>query len=308
MSSATTLSYNVLVNFSELKSGPLPWNNTLIRPQLGVIATNLKDSENGQTGIGVEITANFDGMYSAGAVTGNNSGVYPDNVILENYGLFPGNHGSFNLTGLNQTLRYNLVFFGSSVEYADVTTKYTVNDTRVTYLNTSLNQNGTITLYDVAPDQDGKIKIDVDPGTSTSRYGLIAALTIQAHADPATEQEAGPNSTSLQRLSSNTMMTSAAVISKENETTELLNNVTVYPNPFTTQVNVNAEVQKDTPLKLEIFDISGRLVYSEFKSNVNKGIITLRLVTDGKIQAPGIYIMRITGKSGTPKVVKLIKQ
>ncbi|PSL43747.1 fibronectin type III domain protein [Chitinophaga niastensis] len=306
MSSATTLAFKILVNFSQSKAAPAPWNNTNVPPQLGVVLSNMKDGNSAPTGVGIEIINNFDGTYAAGINTGNNSGIYPDNVMIENYGVFPGNHARFNVTGLNQTLRYNLVFFSSSVEVTDITTKYTVNGTRMTYLNAALNKSGTVTLYDIAPDQNGNIVIDIDPGTATSGYGLIAALTIQGHLDPATQHENGPSS--LQPLARNTLLSAAPVVVSKNEEKEEFGTVKVYPNPFTTQFNVDIELKKATSVKVEIFDLSGKLLQTVFTPSVQTGISTLRINTAHSVQTTGMYILRITGNSNNPKVVKLFKQ
>lgn len=312
MSAATTLAFKILVNFNETKVAPAPWNNTNLRPQLGVVLSNMKDGDGGSTGVGIEVIDNFDGNYAAGMNTGNNSGIYPDNVMIENYGVFPGNHANFRVTGLNQTLRYNLVFFGSSSEFNDITSKYTVNGTRFAYLNASLNKSGTVTLYDVAPDQNGNISIDVDPGTPTSGYGLIAALTVQGHLDPATQTENGPaqQQSGLQQVlrGTTTIQALPSFTDKNTSSLEDFGSIRTYPNPFTTQINVDVEVKKETPLKLEIFDLSGRLLQMESKSSVPAGTTTIRINVSSKVQSAGIYILRVSGKTSNPKVVKLIKQ
>jgi predicted esterase len=307
-SAATTPGFNVLVNFSELLAAPSPWNNTGMRPQEGQIINNMLDAQTNITGIGINILQNFDGMYSAGINTTNNSGIYPDNVMVENYGIFPGKHTSFNITGLNQSLKYDLVFFASSVEWQDITSKYTVNNAKVTYLNASMNQSGIVTLHDISPDQDGNIRIDIDPGTPTSMYGLIGALTITGHLDPAQQNESGPvDPISIART------TGVAVISDHVlpgivSQTSLFGTSRVYPNPYQTQFNIDLELKTETTVKLEVFDMSGRLLYSDYKGSVPAGISTLRINTSQSISVPGIYLLRISAKNGETKMLKLVKQ
>lgn len=308
--SATTPGFSVQVNFSELLVAPAPWNNLGMRPQAGVAISNMKDGQTNTTGIGLTILQNFDGMYSAGMNTGNNSGVYPDNVMVENYGLFPGNHADFNITGLNQTLKYDLVFFGSSVEWEDITGKYTVNGTKMAWLNASMNKSGVVTIRDVSPDAYGKIHIDVDPGTPGSRYGLIAALTIRGHVDPATQDEEGPvdpEASPAGRLINNLVGVVTDVV-KPTEKTAEFGDAKVYPNPFDNQFNVDIVLKAETAVRVEIFDVAGRLLYSDYKGSVPAGNSTLRINTGSRISAPGIYLLRISGKNGETKMVKLVKR
>lgn len=309
--SATTLGFSVQVNFSELLVAPAPWNNTGMRPQPGVVISNMRDGQSNVTGIGLTILENFDGMYSAGINTGNNSGVYPDNVMVENYGLFPGNHADFNITGLNQSLKYDLVFFGSSVEWEDITGKYTVNGTKMALLNASMNKSGVVTIRDVSPDGFGRIHIDVDPGTATSRYGLIAAMTIRGHVDPATQDEEGPidpADADAGRISNNTLVAVSAPAAGQVDKSADFGDTKVYPNPFDNQFNVDIVLKTATAVRVEIFDVAGRLLYSDYKGSVPAGTSTLRINTGSRISAPGIYLLRISGKNGETKMVKLVKR
>ncbi|MCF6407552.1 fibronectin type III domain-containing protein [Chitinophaga filiformis] len=307
---ATTLGFSVNVNFSELLIAPAPWNNTGMRPQQGVVKSNMQDGQNNVTGIGITILENFDGMYSAGINTGNNSGIYPDNVMVENYGLFPGNHADYYITGLNQALKYDLVFFGSSVEWEDITGKYTVNGTKMALLNASLNKSGVVTIRDVSPDAYGRIHVDVDPGTATSRYGLIAAMIIKGHLDPATQNDDGPIDPAggqAARIGDNTMAMAAppvALINKEAE----FGDAKVYPNPYENQFNIDIVLKAETAVRIEIFNVAGQLLYSDYKGSVPAGASTLRINTGSRISAPGIYLLRISGKNGETKMVKLVKR
>ncbi|PSL20344.1 fibronectin type III domain-containing protein [Chitinophaga ginsengisoli] len=307
--SAISLGFSVNVNFSELLVAPTPWNNTGMRPQSGVVISNMQDGQNNATGVGITILENFDGMYSAGINTGNNSGIYPDNVMVENYGLFPGRHADYYITGLNQSLKYDLVFFGSSVEWDDITGKYTVNGTKMALLNASLNKSGVVTITNVAPDGYGRIHVDVDPGTATSRYGLVAAMIVKGHLDPATQNDAGPidpQGGQAARIGDGTVAMAAPPVALINKAAEF-GDAKVYPNPYENQFNVDIVLKAETAVRVEIFDMSGRLLYSDYKGSVPAGASTLRINTGSRISAPGIYLLRISGKNGESKMVKLVK-
>lgn len=305
--SATTLGLNIFVNFEQSFPGLAPWNNTNMSPQVGTIFTSMKDAAGAPTGVGLNVQENFDGIYGAGVNTGNNSGIYSDNVLRENFGVFPGRHASYNITGLNQTLLYDLVFFASSNEYGDITTKYTVNKQRVSYLNASLNTNGTVTIHNVAPDATGNIHIDIDPGTTTSEYGLVAAMVIQGHLDPAKQNEAGPANTVIPGMA-RVAAVAPVVLTNENDTKNAFGDGRVYPNPFTSYINVDVTVKASTDVLISIFDLQGRLLYTERRTDIGGGNNTLRINTGNFISAPGMYLLRLSNANGESKVFKLIKQ
>jgi hypothetical protein len=156
----------------------------------------------------------------------------------------------------------------------------------------------------------GRIHIDVDPGTPGSRYGLIAALTIRGHVDAATLNEDGPiDPADAQgaRIIPNTVTAMAAPVVSVVDKADF-GDAKVYPNPFDQQFNVDIVLKAETAVRVEIFDVAGRLLYSDYKGSVPAGASTLRINTGSKVSAPGIYLLRISGKNGETKMVKLVKR
>ena len=127
---ATTLVNQVYINYANGNQSPIPWNNTNTNPQQGWIWNNLYDELGVPTNTGMTITRNFDGLYSAGVQTGDDSGVYPDKVMFDSYGLFPGDSAALKITGLNLSQVYNFTFFGSTTVWGDVNTSFTINGHR----------------------------------------------------------------------------------------------------------------------------------------------------------------------------------
>ncbi|WP_167020240.1 fibronectin type III domain-containing protein [Chitinophaga sp. Cy-1792] len=302
----TTYALNVYVNFGETSVAPAPWNNTLKRPSLGNLISNLRDDNGNPTGIGINITQNFTGVYGlAGMNTGNNSGVYPDAVLAEDFVLFAGARASMKITGLSQGLAYNLTVFNSAADNNPADTRFIANGKQVTWLNANQNTKATATIYNVVPDQNGEIKLDVETGPQ-ALFGLMGALVIQGYSPTLLPSIPG----SLQTLNQNVVAYSPDAITKSAATnaSDVFSNVTAFPNPFGEQININMTMKRSSTVYMEIFDLTGHLMYREMLSNVPEGSSTLRVYTGGKITVPGYYLIRLTDDQRKSTVIRAIKQ
>jgi hypothetical protein len=292
----------VYVNFNNTSKGGSPWNNLNTIPQVGYVWNNFLDEKGVPTTIGMLESGLWAGMYGNGVNTGNNSGIYPDAVMFESYGLFPGQASHVKLTGLNLSMTYDLTFFASANSRADVTSKYTVNG-KTTYLNAAMNRSGTVTLYNIVPDANGEVHIDVAPGTPTSQFGLIGALVIQGYhatntAAPATLPAAArAEVTNIRNAPARAQVAEVAV-----------SDVTVNPNPFTESFTLSVSTPSREKLSVLIYDLGGKLVYQNQYNNLNGGLNTIR-VQPGKALAPGVYFIKTAlGTQTDAKLIKVIKK
>ncbi|MEM9856971.1 MAG: fibronectin type III domain-containing protein [Bacteroidota bacterium] len=179
---------SVYVNFGLNNQAPSPWNNTLSVPAQGVYLENLLDATGSNTGIRLEITSNWSGTYDPvfndGAVTGDDSGIYPDAVIEEYY--YFGYFGvpdtvTLELSGLDPSGNYDLIFFGSSIWNGVLdngSTVYTVNGQSAT-LDVQGNNIQTVTLSDLSPDAIGELEIKLSEAAG-SPLGYINAMVLGA--------------------------------------------------------------------------------------------------------------------------------
>jgi hypothetical protein len=90
-----------------------------------------------------------------------------------------------------------------------------------------------------------------------------------------------------------------------NETSALNMGVTTYPNPFNDQVTFKFNLLEKAAVSLEVFDLTGRMVYSTESKVMNTGLQTL--VWNVQNNLPGIYTYRLkAGKSVvTNKIVRI---
>jgi predicted esterase len=308
---ATTYAYSVYVNFTLNNPAPAPWNNTNSNPQLGSVWSNLKAENGNTTTVALTITKNFDGIYGAGQTTGNNSGLFPDKVLIDNYGLFPGQSATIKFYNLNMSMKYDFTFMGSSVEQGDLNTLYTING-KSALLNGSLNTFGTVSLTGISPNDQGEISIDIAPGTPTSLYGLLAGMIIQGHNVPASnEVPPVPETLGLDAVGgtnkvvvaavAETKIAESTVVGLPAEMIQAPKAMAVYPNPFDTRFNITLEAKRGDKVQIDIFDLSGKLMYRNVFGNLNEGNNVLEIQTGGKVMKSGYYIVKATSLQSNTK-------
>lgn len=66
----------------------------------------------------------------------------------------------------------------------------------------------------------------------------------------------------------------------------------IYPNPASDLLNIDLSLARETSVKMELFDLSGRLVYSNNSGNLGAGEHDLSMEVSGL--RTGSYTLRIT--------------
>lgn len=153
-----------------------PWNN-----MTGDSFQNLLNSKGVASGVGISLSPS--GWYTSadGATTGNNSGVYPDAVMRDNYyfGLsWQADTVWINLTGLEQSTKYRIALFSSSTnaqsQGGTVFATAGLVRTAGTYNNTS-----QVALFnELMSGADGTITVKMYKATGT-QIGYLNAVVIE---------------------------------------------------------------------------------------------------------------------------------
>lgn len=209
---------------------PAPWNN------IGTPSNNNLLNSNGQTtNFGIDFLDTSWNASDAGAVTGNNSGVYPD-AVIKDYFWF-GAYGApetinVNLKGLNTSSKYNITIFGSSAWTGlgnNGTTIYTINGVQKP-LYVDNNQQNTVTFSSIVPNASGIITLNLSKGAATP-YGLVNAIVIENSIDDGTAPVL-PTNLVAQALSNGTVRLSWKDVAY-NEDNYLVYRATNIAGPFT---------------------------------------------------------------------------
>ncbi|MEJ7912619.1 MAG: putative Ig domain-containing protein, partial [Chitinophagaceae bacterium] len=293
--SAKTYANTVHINFSNDYDAPAPWNNTNTVPQQGYVWNNLRDNTGTSSSVGLEETGLFAGLYGGGMTTGNNSGIFPDNVMIESYGLFPGQSATLKLTGLDVSKKYDFTFFASSQAWGDVNVAYTVNN-KTSLLNASLNKTGAVTMYDIVSDEFGNVDISIAPGTQYSQFGLIGALIVQGYT---------PTSGAVPPVPGAPIQT-ATVYQRAEEIVELQPRISAHPNPFSEGFTLSMTSKSTDRMQIMLFDAAGKLVYQK-TTQIIAGVNTI-MVTPPKTLVPGLYFLKTSIKAGKAQQIELIRK
>ena len=296
-------------SYTSAGNGPTPpWNNLNSQGGVGASWRNWIDSTGTTTSVGMTQTGAFAGPNALGDVTGNNSGVYPDPVLLQQYVLFPGNNGSFTVSGLTLSRVYNFTFFGTEdYETGNQNTAYIVNGDTV-YLNALYNQQAIVTLYGITPNALGQASIQmICPGQSIA--GWFNAMIINGYTPIAQNAPSVPTATG--GMFSPILTGAGSQFGNAQATSALSTDslVTAYPNPFHTSFTLSVPVfNASEKVMVTLYDMNGKPVYRKEFDNVQEGMNYLQIGEDGAIGAPGVYVGKVTFGSGrAAQVIKLIK-
>ncbi len=296
---ANTYAYSIYINYTASNDGLLPWNNLDAPPQIGYAWNNFFDEKGFVTGVGMQLNTEWAGVISSG-MSASDKGIYPDVVMLDNYGLFPGQKATFQVTGLTFGMKYDFTFFSSSTAIADVNVAYTINNSSTVLLDASLNTSGTQTIHGVTPDKNGTVTISVSPGTSTSLFGLIGAMVIGAYTPSA--------STVIPALPQGTLKHTIANVDKAKNALNNTALINAYPNPFHDYFTLTFASQSNKgKTQIMVYDIIGKMVYSSEVGN-HKGINTLQVITENSLAA-GLYnVVIIDADTKKTQIIKVLKE
>jgi hypothetical protein len=281
----------VYVNFNTtVPNAAYPWNNLAASPMSAFTKTSLRNQSGTATSIGISLVQPFNGEFTAGKSTGNNSGIVPDNVLMSNYWLDNAQVSSFRVTGLNTSRRYRFGFVGSSSPNGwfkgDYTAKYTIGD-RSVYLNSWENSTKIVYIGNVSPDGSGNVLINFST-TAAGDWGFNAGLIIYEYTDAAGG------------VVLNAELDSSSVLQEE------LYRIKMYPNPFRDVINVDINNNSSANrITADIFDMNGRLAMRQEFDYLSAGYNTIAVRTSGVNMPVGMYVMsiRINGKIVSSKSV-----
>ena len=298
--SGATIKYAININFndgSELgPSQPAPWNNTNQLVYEGFTLPNLLNDDNQNTGINMTIVGSLNSFSGTNRqdntlTTGNNSGAVPDIVMSTFYFLEYSQVGKLRIDGLNQSMRYNFVFFGGCKDRGkgQVTT-YTIGTESVD-LDAKNNTMNTIQINNVVPDANGSVLISLTPAI-VSGFGYINSLSIQAvgtdiDGTPSGRKviQAGDRNVALLDIDSGS-------VSKTDRNVIL----GAYPNPFVDDITLKLSLNNPAGKIIAVLkDISGRPIFSTTLTNLKKGISEHRMGLKGGKLPAGTYGIQLLG-------------
>jgi hypothetical protein len=261
------------------------WNSLSGDPRTDFNYSGFKWNDGSSSNVNLKLADSWGGANEFGMVTGDNSGVYPDDVMKTSFWVSDNNGHVVTISGLDASKSYDFTFFGSRNGSGDRTTDYTIGS-QTTSLNASYNSNNTVSISSVKPDQYGTVKITVKKQNGAS-YGYLNALVIE-------ELSSTNNSTMTE--------TRNQVFGESFTASNMSIEVSAFPNPFVDQVTVELSQAVGTVTAV-VSDLSGRqLVSRSFEGT------SVRLDLSSGAFASGTYILTVSDQNGLQETLRLIKQ
>ena len=289
------VSNNIYINYNRDNPAGAPWYNTNTVPQLGAIFSLTNDLGK-PAGVQFEITKNFSGDNPFGMNTGNNSGVYPDNVIRSSWWLDAGVSSQLRFSGLNQTLAYTFTFFGSRDGDGNRTTVYRIGSQSVS-LNCSFNISNTVTIQNVQPDANGEVFVDISLASGAT-FGYLGAIVIKGY-------QPGSTPPAERFITSNEEPVSIA-----NRSDRLRSGWSVYPNPFAENLSVSIYFEKPASnFTLRLVDQQGRIVWNRQYGKAAQGLWQQNISLNSRLSGTGLYMLQLLKSDGSkPQTMKLFRK
>jgi hypothetical protein len=265
-----------------------------------------------RTGMNLGIVNNFSGYNVFGTTTGNNSGVYPDNVMQGFFYTDFGVTATMAVTGLDLTSTYNFNFFGSRANpQTNVVSTYQIGNQIVTQ-DAANNTSQVTQISGVKPYSTGTIYITMYNTASGRAYmnaltidGVPAAISNFAQTPVATQGIRG--SGQVRTGAGGTI--GAGTAAGANTPGAAETKVTAYPNPFVDKVTLNLELSRPVnKLVVSLIDVSGRVLIRQELSNLPQGRSVQSLDLNGGNLPVGTYFILLQGlPDGRNKAIQLLK-
>lgn len=182
---------SVYVNFNN-KDYPIgfrPWNSfDVVQTEAAKVPantaiSNLKDEAGETTAVSVKLLESWSQIYN-GKITGNNTGVFPDSIIMSGY-FFAKNASNpqktIRISGLSNSKKYNLIFFASSTSGSALLNTYYTAGGHTVSLNPKSNTTNTVQINELVANQ-GIVDVVVN-AEGDGKYGVISAMVIQEYDD-----------------------------------------------------------------------------------------------------------------------------
>ncbi len=286
----------VYVNFNyTMPDADYPWNNTYASPTIAATYDGLTNQSGAASGLSLELIRIFNGEFTAGVVTGNNSGVVPDKALSSDFWIDKTQLSQFRLSGLNHTRRYRIGFFGSSSIVGwfkgNYTATYTING-RTVYLNSWMNSSKVVYIDNVVPNAAGDVLLDFST-TNEALYGFNGGIIIQDYNDPESINDLILNNSVINI--SDLAVENADELATVAERNVAAVNGRLYPNPFNDFVNIDFNnTSANNNISVEVYDLSGRLGYHKTFGKLSAGSNTLRISGADAGMRTGVYIMTLS--------------
>jgi len=266
------------------------WNNANSPASQSVITiADLIDSSGASTGVAFAVQDDVFNNVNTGGTSSPDPGIpFPSTASSDSFfgstssfGGITEPTGGFKLTGLNPAYYYSFSVFASRSASDNREARYTVvgSTTKSDDLNPSDNTSNTATINNVQPNGSGEITFTAEPGPNND------------------------NSFGFYYLGAIEMITTSSPLSTDSFKLKAI--LGLNPNPVDDFLEIKLNLKESSKLKIDLYDISGRLIANVFDGEASGDFEFLWKKTSSKsVISSGLYLLK-TKVNNTEQTSKL---
>ncbi len=168
------------VNFNNGSNEPSPWNNFNAAPNANATVSGLLYEDGSNAGYSIRMVEAWKGDNALGVVTGDDSGIYPDNVMQTAFWESTNVNRTMVISGLQNNKLYDLDFFSSRAGDGDRTTIFNINGVEKS-VNAAYNSSNTANFVGLSS-SGGEITVAIRRSASAA-YFYLNAMVIKEYED-----------------------------------------------------------------------------------------------------------------------------
>ncbi|MEO5943116.1 MAG: fibronectin type III domain-containing protein [Ferruginibacter sp.] len=168
---------SVYLNFGQDGSTPqaAPWNNFIGYPFANNNYGNISDDSGVPTGFTFKLLSQWNGGLSSGMRTGNNTGIFPDNVMRSGFYTNASGNQVIEFDGLNPTKRYSIGFLTNLNTGAASVVTFT-NGTQTVSVDGKYNTTVLANLNGLTPAANGSIQVTMAKASANPSLEIAAVV------------------------------------------------------------------------------------------------------------------------------------
>ncbi|HYF29554.1 MAG TPA: PA14 domain-containing protein [Chitinophagaceae bacterium] len=171
------------VNFgTDGNAAGMPWNDFVGFAYAGKQLLNLKDEAGTTSAISIRIDSSWSNTFRLGYLTGNNSGVYTDSVLVGGVLSDHATNRRITFTGLNPAKKYNVAFIGSSNNGLTASANYAGTGAVTTSLDARYNQHRVAYLSGMTPNASNNLQVDITKQAS-AQFMYLNGVVLEEFTD-----------------------------------------------------------------------------------------------------------------------------
>jgi hypothetical protein len=170
-----------------------------------------------------------------------------------------------------------------------------------------MNSTKIVYIGDIQSDSNGELLIDFST-TQEAVYGFNGGMIIQAYDDVQGGGTVLNGGVVTPGALTGTVAEESATRTATQATTREVTEGRMYPNPFLDQVNLDFNnTAADNHVSVDVYDLSGKLVFRKAFGKLAAGYNTLRVNTGSANLNTGIYMVTLNVNGKPVQVSKMIK-